>query len=428
MIKKTLTAFFILISIFSSAKFNLLDYKTQNQDKIANTVNEKYKEIIQDEPEKNLPLVVKELTGNTKDPFLKVKRIFDWISLNIIYDLEAYNRGTTKYKEEPYLICLRTGKSVCEGYAELFSKMCKLAQIENKTITGYSRGLGANYFSERQHMSSNHKWNAVKIEQKWYLADPTWGSGYIENGTYIKRYSSFFLFAKPEELIYSHFPNNPYNQMLEKQYDKHKFLLLPFFNQHYFDEKISIKNKLHNGMNLTDPSYSMEISYPIGKGVNVACFDSRGRQVGNNVFIQQRTDSSSMVNIRFPRKSRYVIQIFEGKIDESRKRNCASVMVYAQKSNKQEYPISFQEFFSKKCYLESPMQKNLKKNQLYSFNIHVPEATELLIKIGDKRVKMKKSGENFTKSIKMDQKGDLVVFAKFPNQTQYAGLLKYEVK
>jgi len=44
--------------------------------------------------------------------------------------------------------------------------MCQLANIESIGITGYSKGFG---YSGKIGNQSDHEWNAVHINNKWYL-------------------------------------------------------------------------------------------------------------------------------------------------------------------------------------------------------------------------------------------------------------------
>lgn len=84
--------------------------------------------------------------------------IHQWLIDNLEYD--------KSFKNIDAYSALTTGKTVCGGYATLYSVMLAEAGIESKIVTG--RNI---------HNPSplGHAWNLVKIEGKWYHADATWG-------------------------------------------------------------------------------------------------------------------------------------------------------------------------------------------------------------------------------------------------------------
>lgn len=84
---------------------------------------------------------------------LKVKAIHDWVVKTLKYD-------TTLSKFTAYE-GLKTGSTVCQGYALLTYDMLKQAGFETKIVEGYV-GREA------------HAWNMVKLDGKWYQLDTTW--------------------------------------------------------------------------------------------------------------------------------------------------------------------------------------------------------------------------------------------------------------
>ena len=54
----------------------------------------------------------------------------------------------------------------------------------------------------------NHSWNAVKLNNKWYLCDATWSAGYTDMSTFLFEYefdNSFFL-MEPKRFSKTHQP------------------------------------------------------------------------------------------------------------------------------------------------------------------------------------------------------------------------------
>ncbi len=150
------------------------------------------------------------LTKQYTDELFKVRAIFIWISTNIKYDDEVYS-GSRKFAWTS-METIRRGRGVCSNYTQLFFDLCKEAGIEAQEITGYAKGSGYKKgdFSLRG-KGTNHAWNKVKINGKWYLIETTWA-------WCLKEYNFYFL-ANPMHLIYTHFPSEEEDQMLRRPID-----------------------------------------------------------------------------------------------------------------------------------------------------------------------------------------------------------------
>lgn len=95
----------------------------------------------------------------------KEKQIHDYIINNTVYDSTAAN-SISSYKDLlPHSFdiygALCGGKAVCEGYSKLFQYLCYCVGINSTQIIGTGNG-------------GNHMWNAVKINDDWYMLDATW--------------------------------------------------------------------------------------------------------------------------------------------------------------------------------------------------------------------------------------------------------------
>jgi hypothetical protein len=139
----------------------------------------------------------------------RVKAIFTWVSSNIDYDVDnmfllTYGDG----KDEKITKALKTRAAICEGYAELFNELCYKAGIQSKVIEGYTKYKGmVDYIP--------HAWVAAKVDKTWYMYDPTWSSGYVSNNKFTKGFTYKYYKVKPEELIKTHMPFDPMDQLLK---------------------------------------------------------------------------------------------------------------------------------------------------------------------------------------------------------------------
>jgi len=174
------------------------------------------------DPQKYLPLVVAQLTQDVKDSFLKVKILHDWICYYIAYDVDTFF-GKSRSNQD-YISVIKNKKAICGGYAALFNEMCKLASVESIVITGPAKGYS---YDENKGVFLDHAWNAVKIIGRWYLLDVTWDVGYVEGQSFIRSYSTHYLFLDPYIFINEHLPAEHKFQfyapvMTKEQFEKDK--------------------------------------------------------------------------------------------------------------------------------------------------------------------------------------------------------------
>jgi transglutaminase/protease-like cytokinesis protein 3 len=192
------------------------------------------------DPQKYLPMVVEKLTADTRSNFVKVKIIHDWICHNIAYDVDTFF-GKSNGSQD-YISVIKNRKGVCSGYVTLFNQMCMLASIESIGISGYSKGYG---YDERRGASLDHEWNAVKINNRWYLVDVTWDAGCVDGSAFLRNYSTHYLFLDSEQFRYDHLPaENKYQfyapVMTKQEFEKDDNYKKINNNRSYI-EKISIE-------------------------------------------------------------------------------------------------------------------------------------------------------------------------------------------
>ena len=187
-----------------------------------------------------------QLTEGKLSEYEKVRSIFQWITDNIAYRSRFYSRRHAPAQTEDDTasvlkplnervaeIVLKNGVAVCDGYARLFKTLCDHAGIRAEIITGHVRNLGRG----SMRFQSNHSWNAVMIDGKWHLADPTWASGHITSGgQFVRHYDASFFLADPERLLSTHYPENPFWTLLPDHRPAPEFRSQPlkYFSWHQY--------------------------------------------------------------------------------------------------------------------------------------------------------------------------------------------------
>jgi hypothetical protein len=118
----------------------------------------------------------------------KFDAIFTWVAQNIHYDYGTYYspRGAS----DPQIKKILKHKSgICLDYAYLMDSLCTLAGLQNVSVYGYAKD--ELFDVDDSLYIDNHAWNAVKLDNFWYVYDVTWSAGqYILK---FKRFSQFVI-------------------------------------------------------------------------------------------------------------------------------------------------------------------------------------------------------------------------------------------
>ena len=170
----------------------------------------------------NLPQLTYKLTSHLKTDAERFRAIYRWVCANIKNDYSlylknkykrekykddsiAYHKWQTSFRQKLFKKLLQKKRTICTGYAYLVKTMSKFANIECELINGYGKVSTTDIDSLTL---PNHSWNAVKLNGKWYLCDPTWASGIPdpESNRFTFHYNDGFFLTNPELFAVNHFP------------------------------------------------------------------------------------------------------------------------------------------------------------------------------------------------------------------------------
>lgn len=262
----------------------------------------------------NVETLTHYLLKPAKSELEKFRAIWIWITDNIAYDVDGYFSGSITSYDAQTAFSKRVG--VCSGYASLFKQMADIAGLECQVITGYAKGY--NYSYEITTLpADNHAWISLKINGKWYLADPTWGAGYVDySKKFIKDYEEFYFCTNPSFLIYSHFPNDPNWQLLESAVDADTFIKLVRTWPIFF--KLGFSNLSHPYGRIETNKVNLEIKIqadiPGTKILGGLYFAENGKEAAK-VNCQKQINSNVTtwsIFVNFPGKGKYILYIFAG--------------------------------------------------------------------------------------------------------------------
>jgi hypothetical protein len=140
------------------------------------------------------------INANFKTENDKIRAVFYWTASNISYDVA--NMFVVNFEETPQdriAKTLKTKKGICGDYSAIFNEIATLVGIKSVVISGYTKQNG-------RIDNLSHAWCAAKIDNKWYVFDPTWGSGSMTNGKFVKKINDYYFKVEPAKIISSHIP------------------------------------------------------------------------------------------------------------------------------------------------------------------------------------------------------------------------------
>lgn len=145
--------------------------------------------------------IAKYINTNFKSENDKIRAVFYWTASNISYDVK--NMFVVNFEEtnqDRITKSLKSKKGVCFHYALIFNEISNKIEIQSYIISGYTRQNG------KVGDDLSHAWCAAKIDNKWYLFDPTWGSGFVNKGAFNKKMNNYYFKTEPNKIITSHIP------------------------------------------------------------------------------------------------------------------------------------------------------------------------------------------------------------------------------
>lgn len=203
---------------------------------------------------KNLPVLAYKLTKPLKSEVEKFRAIYTWVSTNITLDYWAFAKNKNKrrklqkdsvalvqwkqsFRRKSYRKLLKSKTTVCTGYAYLVKELATMADINCKIIHGYGRTPSNNIDILGM---PNHSWNAVQLNNRWYLCDATWSSGEfdVQKNTFLPDYNDGYFLADPALFVKNHYPMNTRWILMANKPTLDDFLNAPVVYKHAFSHGI----------------------------------------------------------------------------------------------------------------------------------------------------------------------------------------------
>lgn len=194
----------------------------------------------------NLPELCFKLTDGLDTDVERFRAVYRWICNNIANDYNLYKRNmykrhrfredsiklkawNKKFQEIAIQKLLKRKRAICTGYAYLLQHMAAQIGLHCEIVNGYAR---TSTTEVNENSAPNHSWNAVLLNEKWYLCDATWSAGVPdpETGMFTFYYNDGFFLGEPQLFALNHFPIDTQWLLLNKSdYTFTDFLEAPVF-------------------------------------------------------------------------------------------------------------------------------------------------------------------------------------------------------
>jgi hypothetical protein len=187
------------------------------------------------------------------------------------------------------------------------NQMCELAGIESIGINGYSKGFG---YDGTIGPDTDHAWNAVHIGSKWYLIDVTWDAGPVERRTFIKRYSTAWLFLESWPFLYSHLPEDEAYQYYAPVLTADDFMREAYIAGKFFQYGLALKTEDPEYNNIIDKGFTFDL---VSSNTNVSLLSrlqTSNQQDINAASWSDRKGSTVTFDFDVPDTNQYEGNIF----------------------------------------------------------------------------------------------------------------------
>ena len=178
----------------------------------------------------------KEIAGQAaiyKSDYEKLRYINSYLVDHCDYAPEAVKNPDSYPKAFTSYGCLIEGRAVCEGYTNSVQLLCEMLDIPCIKVTGTA-------------YSGNHIWNAVYLDEKWWMLDVTFNDP-MGNAASQDRWNYFLLdmdtFAAKGTHQYDQYGFEMSKEIFTGHTEGQQTVMVPFYN-------LSLKNA-HKGDTLT---------------------------------------------------------------------------------------------------------------------------------------------------------------------------------
>jgi len=374
--------------------------------------------------ERSVPALAAYLAQAGRDDLMRARALYRWLTGHLTYDVEGFRRGQPG-DLSPEAVLSR-GRSVCEGFAGLAEALGEAMGLKVEVVRGWSKGYG---YTPGQKLDgpTNHAWDAVEIDGRWRLMDPTWGAGYLDGSMqFVRQFQEHYFLTKPEEFVFDHLPENPGWQLLERPLTAAEYADLVYLRPMFFQAGFRIGN--HDHLVIAADSrltVTLGVAQPVEMSAQVLDAASLRPLGGEFAFVQVGSDEAR-IDARLPRPGSYLLRLFAKPLGAAGDLDWVlDYRVRAAGGTAAVFPTTYGAFGTRRAWLFSPVDGVLRAGQRYSFRLRAPGALEVAVVTGGRWAKLAPQGEEFVGEVTA-VRGSVVVYARYRPDAEFEGLLRYE--
>lgn len=372
-------------------------------------------------PQELADLLARHVTTDTE----KARIIYAWITQHIAYDVPAFMDAIRNdvYPDVSPKKILRDRTTICSGYSNLYQILAEAMNLKSVIVIGYAKG--ATPPNDARFQNVNHAWNAVQLEDGWYLLDATWGAGSIRNEKFIANYQPYYFATAPDELINHHFPEDTGWQLLSQHRTRANFDNLPNIAARFYNLGLDLVDHQNYRINT---SSRLDLKFNAPKDiVAIAELNQGSQKLAASSVLVNRQNENIVVSVAPPAAGVYDLTIYAKHQDEpGQYGEIIKYQINADNSTTS-LPKVYGHFNQYQASLIEPLTAELKPNWSTYFNLIVPEAIDVqVINTETKQwTSLDGYGNYFEGQVEI-QPGNTLVIAKFPGDDQYWQLVEYQ--
>lgn len=240
----------------------------------------------------------------------KARAAFFWLAKNIRYNLRAYYSPKQRYysfrysseaekaqklqkaKDKIINATFRNKTGVCEEYAQSFKKICDLLGIEAKVLTGYVRNNSREIGKIAK--STNHAWNAVKLDGKWIVLDATWAAGFERNGKWIRQFNGYYFNIPTHKIFKTHFPDDQLWVLRFGRISLKEFYNQPIYKDAFLNSKTELLSPKKGIINVK-PSEKITLKFKNLNTSSLIFYTTKGSRYAQKPIITKENDITTLV-------------------------------------------------------------------------------------------------------------------------------------
>ena len=296
--------------------------------------------------------------------------IYKWDAQNIEYDCYNYNHDRSKI-DYTLVGTYNKGVGVCDGYAKIYLNMATGIGLEAERVVGYSKG--ASYIQGQMPSSTDHAWNAVKIDGKYYLLDVTWGAGSCKGDTFQPNFRDSYFCTNPDVFIRSHLPADPKWQLVDKHITLEEFVNKLQISMDFYDfgfKTISPDKATFttNGQFKIDFTYGSDTEKTFLTHLYFLDTSANVYKEQANACWTDKESTSAVMTCFANNKGQYKLQIFGGPVGRETYPLLVDYIIYCNKTatTPKGFPTSFS---TSDVRITEPLYNPLTRGRMLKFTL-----------------------------------------------------------